>query len=117
MLLASHKLAAGEKKPRPELADVFRQHGESYRNTHRLPATHKKVVRAIEVCRTQNWEGIWIDATHAVLSARLITPAVIATALNASHWLKPSGWRSKPLSFCRWATSIWFSRCRMSSTV
>src|SRR5687768_2551591 len=57
MLLASHKLAAGEKKPRPELADVFRQHGESYRNTHRLPATHKKVVRAIEVCRTQELGG------------------------------------------------------------
>jgi hypothetical protein len=57
MLLASHKLAAGEKKPRPELADVFRQYGESYRNTHRLPATHKKVMRAIEVCRTQELGG------------------------------------------------------------
>jgi hypothetical protein len=91
MLLASHKLAAGEKKPRPELADVFRQYGESYRNTHRLPAAHKKVMRAIEVCGPKSWEGIWIDATHAVLSARLITPAVIATALNASPWPKPGG--------------------------
>jgi hypothetical protein len=57
MLLASHKLAAGEKKPRLELADVFRRYGESYRNTHRLPATHKKVMRAIEVCRTQELGG------------------------------------------------------------
>ena len=43
---------------------------------------------------------------HAVLSARLITPAVTATVLNASRWPRPSGWRNKPLSFCRWDTSI-----------
>jgi len=49
MLLASHQLAAGEKKARPELADIFRSHGESYRRAHRLPASHKKVL---------NWEGI-----------------------------------------------------------
>ncbi|MEX0806419.1 MAG: IS91 family transposase [Candidatus Binatia bacterium] len=57
MLLASHKLAAGEKEARPELADIFRQYGESYRHTHRLPAAHKKVMRAIEVCRTQELGG------------------------------------------------------------
>jgi Putative transposase/Transposase zinc-binding domain len=57
MLLASHKLAAGEKKARPELADVFRQYGDSYRKTHPLPASHQKVMRAIEVCRTQALGG------------------------------------------------------------
>jgi len=57
MLLASPKLAAGEKEARPELADIFRQYGESYRHTHRLPAAHKKVMRAIEVCRTQELGG------------------------------------------------------------
>jgi len=55
MLLASHKLAAGEA--RPELADIFRQYGESYRKTHRLPASHQKVMRAISVCRTQELGG------------------------------------------------------------
>jgi hypothetical protein len=57
MLLASHKLAAGEKKARPELAHVFRQYGEKYRKTHRLPASHQKVMRAISVCRTQELGG------------------------------------------------------------
>jgi hypothetical protein len=54
---ASHKLAAGEKKARPELADIFRQFGQSYRNTHCLPGSHKKVMRAVEVCRTKELGG------------------------------------------------------------
>ena len=49
--------AAGEGKARPELADIFRSHGESYRRTHRLPASHLKVMRAVEVCRTKELEG------------------------------------------------------------
>jgi len=49
--------AAGEGKARPELADIFRSHGESYRRTHCLPASHKKVMRAVEVCRTKDLGG------------------------------------------------------------
>jgi hypothetical protein len=49
--------AAGEQKARPELADIFRQYGESYRRAHRLPRSHLKVMRAIEVCRTQELGG------------------------------------------------------------
>ena len=57
MLPLAHGRAAGEKKARPELADVFRSHGESYRRAHRLPASHLKVMRAVEVCRTQELGG------------------------------------------------------------
>jgi predicted Zn-ribbon and HTH transcriptional regulator len=57
MLPVSHELAAGEKRARPELADIFRSHGESYRRTHFLPASHLKVMRAVEVCRTQELGG------------------------------------------------------------
>jgi hypothetical protein len=57
MLPSSHKLAAGESRARPELADIFRQYGESYRNTHRLPASYLKVMRAVSVCRTQELGG------------------------------------------------------------
>ena len=64
----------------------------------------------------KSWEGIWIDATLAVLNARPITPAVTATVPNASPWPKPSGWRSKPLSFCRWDTSIWCLPCHTNLT-
>lgn len=67
MLPSSHKLAAGEKRARPDLADIFRRYGESYRRDHALPASHKKVMRAVESCRTAELGGHlkqfgWIDA-------------------------------------------------------
>jgi predicted Zn-ribbon and HTH transcriptional regulator len=48
---------AGENTARPELADIFRQYGESYRKTHCLPASQQKVMRAVSVCRTQQLGG------------------------------------------------------------
>jgi hypothetical protein len=57
MLPASPRLAAGEKRARPELADVFRQYGESYQRTHRVWASQQKVMRAVSVCRTQELGG------------------------------------------------------------
>jgi Putative transposase/Transposase zinc-binding domain len=57
-MLASHKLAAAEKGAwQWELADVFRQHGPSYRRAHRLPCAHLKVMRAVEICRTAELGG------------------------------------------------------------
>jgi hypothetical protein len=40
--------------PRParELADIFRQYGDTYRKTRSLPLPQLRVMRAIEVCRT-----------------------------------------------------------------
>jgi hypothetical protein len=35
-----------------EVADIFRQYGPAYRESHRLPRNHLRVMRAIEVCRT-----------------------------------------------------------------
>jgi putative transposase/transposase-like zinc-binding protein len=42
-----------------ELADVFRQYGPAYRQKYasRMPATHFKVMRAVEQCRTQALGG------------------------------------------------------------
>ena len=57
MLRRDHRRAAGEKKARPELADIFRQYGESYRKTHFLSASQRKVMRAVSVCRTQELGG------------------------------------------------------------
>ena len=57
MLPLNYGRAAGEGKARPELADIFRSHGERYRRAHRLPASHLKVMRAIEVCRTKELGG------------------------------------------------------------
>jgi len=84
MLPSSHKLAAGEE--RAELADIFRSHGESYCRTHFLPASQRKVMRAVSVCRTQELGGHLKQCDTAVLSTRPITPAVTATAQNVSRW-------------------------------
>lgn len=48
---AQQQQAAGSKR-RPELADIFRAYGESYRQAHPLPRAQLKVMRAIESCRT-----------------------------------------------------------------
>jgi hypothetical protein len=39
-------------RPRLEVADVFRAHGEAYRREHSLTGDQVKVMRAIETCRT-----------------------------------------------------------------
>ena len=39
-------------RPAFELAGIFRQYGDAYRQTHELPLQQKRVMRAIEVCRT-----------------------------------------------------------------
>ena len=47
--------AAGEGVPAPprlELADVFRLYGAGYRAAHPLPASHLRVMKDIETCRT-----------------------------------------------------------------
>jgi predicted Zn-ribbon and HTH transcriptional regulator len=41
------------ERPRFEVADVFRAHGEAYRQSHVLSADQLKVMRAIEACRTE----------------------------------------------------------------
>jgi Putative transposase/Transposase zinc-binding domain len=50
-------LAAGKKKTRPELADIFRQHGERFEQTHRVSAAEHNVIRAVTVCRTEKLGG------------------------------------------------------------
>ncbi len=40
-----------------ELADIFRQYGVAYREAHKLPVRHLRVMRAIEICRTAELGG------------------------------------------------------------
>jgi hypothetical protein len=54
--LHSHgESSAGQRPGRPafEVADVFRAHGEAYRQSHALSGDQLKVMRDIEVCRTE----------------------------------------------------------------
>jgi len=45
-------LHAASARQTPELADLFRSHGETYARTHWLSTTQHKVMRAIVQCRT-----------------------------------------------------------------
>ena len=57
MLLARQGLVAGERSGGPELADIFRSHGQSYQRTHHISASQQKVMWAVSVCRTQQLGG------------------------------------------------------------
>ncbi|MBN1630631.1 MAG: IS91 family transposase [Thermoleophilia bacterium] len=43
---------SGAGRPRLEVADIFRTHGDAYRATHPLTPEQARVMRAIETCRT-----------------------------------------------------------------
>lgn len=47
-----HQQQQRRKRSGPEVADIFRQHGEAYRRAHRLPHNQLRLMRAIEGCRT-----------------------------------------------------------------
>ena len=51
MSLVQQQQAAGGKRS-PELADIFRAYGQSYRQAQALPRAQLKVMHAIESCRT-----------------------------------------------------------------
>jgi predicted Zn-ribbon and HTH transcriptional regulator len=57
VLSRAHRRAAGQNQGRPELADIFRRYGQSYRETHCLPGAHRKVMQAVSVCRTAELGG------------------------------------------------------------
>jgi len=40
-----------------ELADIFREFGDNYRRTNKMPLVHQKVMHAVEVCRTSYLGG------------------------------------------------------------
>ncbi len=44
--------AVSRARPRLELADIVRAHGDAYRRTHRLASVQHRALHAIETCRT-----------------------------------------------------------------
>jgi hypothetical protein len=51
-------------QPAFELADIFRQYGEPFRQAHALPREQLRVMRAIEVCRTAALGGHVEECDH-----------------------------------------------------
>jgi len=51
-------------RPTVELADIVRLHGAAYRQKQSLPLEHKRVLRAIEICRTAALGGHVDKCSH-----------------------------------------------------
>lgn len=51
-------------QPVIEVADIFRVHGEAYRQSHRLPGSQLRVMRDIEACRTAQLGGHLAQCDH-----------------------------------------------------
>jgi Putative transposase len=90
-------LAAGQRPAAArggvELADIFRAYGESYRRHHPLPVSHRKVIEAVQHCRTAGLGATSSGVTPVALSAPPITPAVTAPpqadqSLAQARWLE-----------------------------
>lgn len=67
--MSSHGACAPEpsRRPRFEVADIFRAHGEAYRATHPLTAEQRKAMWCIEACRTAVLGGhldVCLDCGH-----------------------------------------------------
>ena len=54
---AAPQRAEAAARPRWEVADVFHLYGDDYRSRYPLPAAHRKVMHAIQVCRTEALGG------------------------------------------------------------
>jgi hypothetical protein len=76
-----------------EVADVFRHHGAAYRDTHagHLSDGQRRVMGAIEACRSAPWAATSSSAKAAARSASRIIPAATGTARSAKGWPVPSG--------------------------
>lgn len=57
--LESSRLLAGgsSMKPTNEIADIFRKYGDEYRKNHAMTAEQRKVMAAIQACRTPQLGG------------------------------------------------------------
>ena len=62
MLHAGHSAPAA--RPALEVADILRERGDAYGETHRLPARQRKVVDALVTCRTAALGGFKAECDH-----------------------------------------------------
>lgn len=57
METCEHSHTGRYQRPRYELADIFNRYGDNYRAEHWLSPLQKKVMTAIQLCRTSFFGG------------------------------------------------------------
>ena len=102
-------------RPDLEVADVFHHHGADYRREHdgRLGRVERRIMAAVEACRTAALGGHVEDAPTATLFALPIIRAATAIVPMSGAGSRPMARRARP-SCCRSNTSTWSSPCRPS---
>ncbi len=79
-----------------EVVEVFRRHGEAYRQPHagHLGRVERRVIGAIEPCRRRRLAAMSSIVRTAGWSVSPTTPAATGIARSARAWPAPSGWRA-----------------------
>ncbi len=80
-------------QPTLELADIFRQHGDAYRQTHALPLHQLRLMQAIVNCRTAAMGGA-VEWCHHCQNTRIVYRSCRdrhcpkCQGLASAHWLQ-----------------------------
>ena len=90
--------------PRPALsvAEVVRRYGDTFRSQvgTGLATVQRRVMTAIEQCRTKALGGDVEQCDHCAIGASGTTPVATITARPASRWLAPHGWNGVAPTCC-----------------
>ena len=100
-----------------EVADIFRRHDDAYRRAHddHLGRVERRVMSAIELCRTAALGGHVEACEDCAMPASAITPAATGIVPSARAEPATGGSPTGRPSCCRSRTSTSCSRCRPQS--
>lgn len=92
------------KESKPEVADIFRLHGDAYRKNHSLPKSHLKAMRAIEACRTAELGGHLYECDfcgyeHPAYNSCRNRHCPKCQALNKARWLEARNAELLPVTY------------------
>jgi len=92
------------KPSEPEVADIFRIHGDAYRKNRSLPKSHLKVIRDIETCRTAVLGGHLYECSlcgyeHPVYNSCCNRHCPKCQALNKARWLEARNTELLPVTY------------------
>lgn len=92
------------KPSKPEVADIFRIHGDAYRKSRSLPKSHLKVMHDIENCRTAEQGGHLYECDlcgyeHPTYNSCCNRHCPKCQSLNKARWLEARNAELLPVTY------------------